>query len=134
MEIKWLKGTYKVVAVIVSFVAPDPYLNFIITSFTCCFEEILGKKLSFIVEFVAFPLSVGGIKMDRLRVEQCSYIVNQYMNGILRFCNKLSCVILIHCFFTSALQITIECLLPPRTFRGIGDWSESRGGTVLLGL
>lgn len=53
---KLAMGTHEVIAMVVSFLAPDAYLDFIVTCFASCFQEILGQELSLLVEVVSGAL------------------------------------------------------------------------------
>lgn len=49
-------GSYEIITVIVTFLTPNPYLHFVVSSVSGGFQEILGKELSCFVKVVTGPL------------------------------------------------------------------------------
>lgn len=57
---------YEVVAVIISLVLSDTYLDSVVTCLTCGVEEVLGKKLAGFVESVTGSLYVFRTSVSNL--------------------------------------------------------------------
>ena len=113
--------TYEVVTMIIAHLLSDMYLRFVIARLACSVEKILWKKLAGFVERITGPLCAFTCLCQSYeeRRAMATNVVDKNVDGFRVLANQLSCIILFFRFLNSALEISCETFLSPRSINGV---------------
>jgi hypothetical protein len=128
------KGTHKIIRMIISRLASNTDLNFIVPTVPRSLQKILWKQLSILIKLVSGALTSTKI-VDRPSTTEGNdgtHIIDQDVNGILMPGYEFCGIILFFSLCNSALQVALKAFLSPRTFHRIRNRRESGRRSILL--